>query len=246
MRGRRAARLLVTACAGRRASRSRSSSFASILDPARDARVGGAAVRRVVLEAAVLGRIVRRRDHDAVGETALAAAVVRRGSRARSPASACSRRRSTIITSTPLAASTSRALRVRGLRQRVGVDAEEQRTVDALRLPVAADRLGDGEDVRLVERARRRRAAMSRRAEGDPLRGVGRVRMKLVVGGEKAVHVDQHRRVRTRAGVWTGHRHGSSSWCRGRPTRKPPKAAALRDGSDGTRTRDLRRDRPAL
>jgi hypothetical protein len=30
------------------------------------------------------------------------------------------------------------------------------------------------------------------------------------------------------------------------PKKKPPEAAALRDGSDGTRTRDLRRDRPAL
>ena len=41
-----------------------------------DVGVGGAAVGRVVLEAAVLGRIVRRRDDDAVGEMLLAAAVV--------------------------------------------------------------------------------------------------------------------------------------------------------------------------
>ena len=38
------------------------------LDPAGDVGVGRAAVRRVVLEAAVLGRVVRRRDDDAVGE----------------------------------------------------------------------------------------------------------------------------------------------------------------------------------
>ena len=39
-----------------------------VLDPARDIRVGGPAVWRVVLEAAVVGRVVRRRDHDPVGE----------------------------------------------------------------------------------------------------------------------------------------------------------------------------------
>ena len=41
-----------------------------VLDPARDVGVGRAAVGRVVLEAAVLGRVVRRRDDDAVGEAA--------------------------------------------------------------------------------------------------------------------------------------------------------------------------------
>ena len=47
-----------------------------VLDPVRHVGVGGAAVGRVVLEAAVLGRIVRRRDDDAVREVLLAAAVV--------------------------------------------------------------------------------------------------------------------------------------------------------------------------
>ena len=41
-----------------------------------DVRVGRPAVRRVVLEAAVRGRVVRRRDHDAVGKAARPAAVV--------------------------------------------------------------------------------------------------------------------------------------------------------------------------
>ena len=47
----------------------------AVLNPARDVGVGRPAVRRVVLEAAVLGRVVRRRDDDAVGEDARAAAV---------------------------------------------------------------------------------------------------------------------------------------------------------------------------
>ena len=38
-----------------------------VLDPAGDVAAGGAAVRRVVLEAAVARRVVRRGDHDAVG-----------------------------------------------------------------------------------------------------------------------------------------------------------------------------------
>ena len=47
-----------------------------VLDPAGDVRVGRAAVGRVVLEAAVLGRVVRRRHDDAVGQAIVAAAVV--------------------------------------------------------------------------------------------------------------------------------------------------------------------------
>ena len=43
----------------------------------------------------------------------------------------------------------------RRLGQRVGVDADEQRSVDALAATVAADRLGDGEDVPFVEAAGR-------------------------------------------------------------------------------------------
>src|SRR6185436_5235617 len=39
-----------------------------VLDPFRDVGVGRAAVGRVVFEAAILGRVVRRRDHDAVRE----------------------------------------------------------------------------------------------------------------------------------------------------------------------------------
>ena len=49
----------------------------ALLDPAGDVGIGRPAVRRVVLETAVFRRIVRRRDHDAVGETGRPAAVVR-------------------------------------------------------------------------------------------------------------------------------------------------------------------------
>ena len=48
----------------------------AVLHPRRHVRIGGAAVGRVVLEAAVLRRIVRRRDHDAICEARPPAAVV--------------------------------------------------------------------------------------------------------------------------------------------------------------------------
>ena len=75
-----------------------------------------------------------------------------------------------IMVSTPLAASTSSALSNAGSRQRVRVDADEQRPIDALLAPIVADRLGDRQHVRLVEAAVERRAAMAGRAERDALR----------------------------------------------------------------------------
>ena len=57
------------------------------------------------------------------------------------------------ITSTLFAASTSSALANAGSDKRVRVHSEEERPVDLLQFAVVADRLGDGEDVPLVERA---------------------------------------------------------------------------------------------
>ena len=86
--------------------------------------------------------------------------------------------------------------RHRGPGQRVGVAADEQRPVGALGRAVAADRLGRGGDVRLVERGVERGSAMAGRAEGDPLGGVGRVGPDLVVGADETVDVDEHARAR--------------------------------------------------
>ena len=52
----------------------------------------------------------------------------------------------------------------------MAIDAEEERPVDPLLAAIEADRLGDGEDMRLVERAQQRRTAMAGGAEGDLLR----------------------------------------------------------------------------
>ena len=72
------------------------------------------------------------------------------------------------------------------LGQGVRVAAHEQRAVVAVRVPVAADRLGDREDVGLVEGATERRAAMAGRPEGDALGRVGRIRADVVVGTRRA------------------------------------------------------------
>ena len=141
------------------------------LDPRRDLGVGRAAVGRVVLEAAVLGRVVRRRDHDPVG-----------GARRPPPRLwvriACEitgRRRVAVVgVDHHVHAVGGQHLEDRAegrLGQRVGVAAEEQRAVDALRRAVVADGLADRQDVRLVERARRSRAAVARGAERDALLG---------------------------------------------------------------------------
>ena len=120
------------------------------LDPSRCPRIRGAAGRRVVLDAAILGRVVRRRDDDAIGQTGAATAVVhedgmRDDGRGR-----------------PFALARVAHLHVvrredleRGALRRLGecvrVRAEEQRPGRALRLAVLAHRLRHREDVRLIE-----------------------------------------------------------------------------------------------
>ena len=90
VRGGRGQRLAYRRSAARRAARPRESALARSSIHLRGAGIGRAAVGRVVLEAAILRRIVRWRDHDAVGEARGAARDCTSGWRARAPASACS------------------------------------------------------------------------------------------------------------------------------------------------------------
>ena len=135
------------------------------LDPAGDVGVGRAAVRRVVLEAAVAGRVVRRRDDDAVGRARPAALCVRMACEITgvgvAPPSGVDDDVDAVARRGPRRSSP------RGLGERVRVAAEEQRPVDALLGAVAADRVADRDDVGLGERAVERGAAMARRAERD-------------------------------------------------------------------------------
>ena len=167
-----------------------------VLDPAGGVGVGRPAVRRVVLEAAVAGRVVRGRDHDAVGTPSPAFAVVvqdrvrdhrRRGGAA-------------VGVDADVDAVGDQHLDDRldrRRRQRMRVGAEEQRPVDPLLLPVAAHRLADGCHVPLGERAGQRGPPVAGGAEGDAVRRVRAV----VVGREQRVDVDQVGLVRERAGA---------------------------------------------
>ncbi len=121
-----------------------------VLDPAGDIGVRRPAVGRVVLEAAVLGRIMRRCDDNAVREVVFAAAVVNdngpryygRGSNA------------VILLNDGLDVIGGQDFERGALRrsgQRVGVLAHVERAVGSLAAPVVADGLGDGQDVRLGE-----------------------------------------------------------------------------------------------
>ena len=163
----------------------------AVLHPARHVGVGGPAVRRVVLEAAVGRWVVRGRHDDAVGEVRRAAAVVDED-RARDRG----RRGEAVVALDHSFHDIRRehlergALRGRG--ERVGVLAQVERPVDALLAPVVADRLGDREDVRFRERAPQRRAAVAAGAEAHTLRGVLEVGRARVVLALELGHVDQH------------------------------------------------------
>ena len=165
-----------------------------VLDLPRDAGVGWPAMRRVVLEAAVLGRVVRRRDHDPVRPRP--ATRIMRQDRVRDR-----RRRRISILGIDRDLDTVRDEHLdRGpecrRRQRVRVAPQEQRTGNPLRSPVACDRLRDRNDVRLGERPRQRGAPVPRCSERHRLRRVRRIRMLLVIGPDQPIHIDEHLRGR--------------------------------------------------
>ena len=161
-------------------------------DDARRVGVGRPAVRRVVLEAAVLGRVVRRGDHDPVGEararrTPLVGAddrVADRGS-GREPVAVVDQHGHVVG---------DQHLERRGpgrLGEGVGVAPDEERAVVALLRAVVADRLGRRGDVDLVEGRVERRAAVPARAEGDLLRDVVGVGLEVEVGRDQVGDVHQ-------------------------------------------------------
>jgi hypothetical protein len=102
-----------------------------VLDPAGDVGVGRSAVRRVVLEAAVLGWVMRWRDDDPVGQAVRAAAVVGEdGVRERRRWRKAIRR----VDADVHAVGDEDLQRgpERGLRQRMGVTTHEERAADRL------------------------------------------------------------------------------------------------------------------
>ena len=118
------------------------------LDPPRRRSVGRSAARRVVLDASILRGIVRGRDHDPVREPARESAVVGedRVRNHRGRRGAARPEHVHVVGGQHLQ---RRVLR--RIRERVRVLAKIERAARPLRLAVLADRLGHGEDVRLVE-----------------------------------------------------------------------------------------------
>src|SRR4029077_7631051 len=78
-----------------------------------------------------------------------------------------------------------------GLRKRMRIDADVERSVDALLLTIEANRLCDCKDVRLIERVIERRAAVPGGSKHDALCGHGWIRAPRVIRGPQPGHVDQ-------------------------------------------------------
>ena len=179
------------------------------LDPAGDAGFRRPAVRGIVFEAAVMRRIVRRCDHNTVGESCLAPAVVgenRVGN---------SRGRSVFIAlrQHDVHAVGRQHFQRAGQRrhgERMRVHAEKQRAIDVLLRSVQANGLTDGEDMPFVESLVERGTTMSRGAERNPLCRHRRVRLLRIVGRYQSGYVHQHRRF-GRLSRERAQFHGSSS-----------------------------------
>ena len=159
-------------------------------DPLGDVGIGRAAVGRVVFVATALRRVVGRRDDDAVGQARGAATVVaenrvgnRRGRRVF--VAFGDHHRHAVGRQHFQGAGTGRG------RQRVGVDADKQRAVDALGFAVQADRLADGQNVPFVETQVERAAPVPGRAKGHALGGDRGIRLAGVIGRYQSRDIDQ-------------------------------------------------------
>ena len=152
----------------------------AMLNPVGDIRVRRTAVRRIVFQPAVGRRVVGGRDANPIRQPVFAATVILQDREGKS-----GRGRESVIGLDENLDAVGRedfqggALGGRG--ESMGVLRHEHRPRRAVGAPVVADRLGDGEDVRLGEGAIKRRAAMPAGAEADELIRVGEVRGALVV-----------------------------------------------------------------
>ena len=159
-------------------------------DPSGRVAVCRPAVRRVVLEAAVAGRVVARGDDDAVGLVVVARGVVRNDRVAQG------RGRHVVVELVDQHAHVvggehSKGRRLRWAGEPVGVLADEERAGDALARAVLDDRLRDRRDVRLGERRVERRPAVAARAEHHLLVGVRDIRNLAEIGLHEFVDVDE-------------------------------------------------------
>ena len=182
-------------------------------NPLRDVHVGRAAIGRIVLEPTVLWWVVRRRDDDAVGEAVGAAVIVHQDR----PRDDRSWRHAVVALNDGLDVVGCQDLQRRAL-SRPGngmcVLAHEERTAGAVRLPVVADRLGDGEDVGFGERPMQRRAAMATGAEPDQLVRIREIGPATEIFAFKLREIDQQflrRRLSRERRDWHGRNSSSGA-----------------------------------
>src|ERR1035441_9055474 len=91
-------------------------------------------------------------------------------------------------------------------RQRVGIEADEQRAVDAVLLTVVANGLSDRKHMGFVEAQLERTAAMTGRAEGHSLCIDRGIRALAEIGGYQSRHVHQALRRGGLTGQWVDTR----------------------------------------
>ena len=154
---------------------------------------------RVIFEAAVFRRIVRGSDHDAIGQPGLTAPIVGEdGVRDRR-----SRREIRFLRNHHIHCVRGERLHrafESGAGKRVGVDPEEQRPIDPVRLAELANGLRDRENMPLVEGPRKRGSTVPRSAEGYPLAWNRSVRPFAEIRVDQPGNIDQHGRARRLAG----------------------------------------------
>ena len=176
-----------------------------LLDPTGDISVRRSAIRRIIFEPAILGRIVRGRNDDAVREARCPSLVIGQdrvgNDRGRRVFAAFGDHRFDTVGREHL----QRAGKS-GFRQRMRIDAHEQRPIDTRRRPVQANRLCDRQDMPFIERTREGRPAMARGAKSDTLRGDRRIGPIDEIGRDQTRYVHQQRVRREFTGEGTGHR----------------------------------------
>jgi hypothetical protein len=168
-----------------------SSSLALGFDPSGHLGVGGAAVRRVVLEAAAVGWIVRGRDDDAVGKPGSCAPRLYVRMACEMAGVGVYSSSAAVITSTPFAASTSIALANAGADSACVSKPMNSGPSMSRAACGIADRLGDREYVKFVETRSNEDAAVAGGAEGHALGGDAGVRAFAVVRGDQPRNIHQ-------------------------------------------------------
>ncbi len=163
------------------------------------AGVGGSAVGRIVFEAAIVGRIVRGRDHDAVGQSGGAPAIVAehrvRQRRGRRVSQCLVHHHRDIVGRQHL----ERAGEGR-LGESVSILGQEQGTIGAVGRAVFTNGLGDRQYVAFVERAVEGGAAVSAGAEAHALLRHRRVGPFGVIRSDQPRDVHEHLRRRALTG----------------------------------------------